>query len=49
LQPVSPVVLRAKTVKAQISEMDLMKHKMEAKEESVKDLKLQVMKKVRGV
>ncbi|XP_056005085.1 dynactin subunit 1-like isoform X4 [Ostrea edulis] len=43
--PVSPVVLRAKTVKAQISEMDLMKHKMEAKEESVKDLKLQVMKK----
>nr|XP_022336647.1 dynactin subunit 1-like isoform X4 [Crassostrea virginica] len=40
-----PVVLRAKTVKAQIAEMDQLKHKMEIKEDSVKELKLQIMKK----
>ncbi|XP_062605399.1 LOW QUALITY PROTEIN: dynactin subunit 1-like [Saccostrea cucullata] len=43
--PVPPVVLRAKTVKAQIAEMDQMKHKMEAKEDSVKELKLEIKKK----
>lgn len=43
--PVPPVVLRAKTVKAQIAEMDQLKVKMETKEESMKELKLQVMKK----
>ena len=48
LQTVPPVVLRAKTVKAQIAEMDQLKHKMEIKEDSVKELKLQIMKKVRG-
>ena len=48
LQTLPPVVLRAKTVKAQIAEMDQLKHKMEIKEDSVKELKLQIMKKVRG-
>ncbi|XP_052269765.1 dynactin subunit 1-like isoform X2 [Dreissena polymorpha] len=41
-RPVPPVVLRSNTVKAQISDIEALKVKMENKEESIKELKKQL-------